>query len=215
LGAKLHDAKDPGADLTAMLQQVVSSVFNLMQQYEEVWMQRTSSSPAPLFGFPFDVGLEPVSVDVGRMIHAFQRSCQELSEIWRTALQPDTLTEIRSLASISPAEGRTFHINDELWVRIVFEFASTYAQHRFARTQLLQSLIPLYLGRVASFVLETETLGSREVEERIEHLCMSYEKLKPYLIALWQGKRNPGDATGLPGGSSEERARSGLEVRNV
>ena len=31
LGAKIHDAKDPGADLAAMLVQVVSAVFDLME----------------------------------------------------------------------------------------------------------------------------------------------------------------------------------------
>ena len=34
LGAKLHDAKDPGLDLSAMLAQVVGSVFMLMRKYE-------------------------------------------------------------------------------------------------------------------------------------------------------------------------------------
>ncbi len=33
LGAKIHDAKDPGADLSAMLHQVVGSVFDLMEEY--------------------------------------------------------------------------------------------------------------------------------------------------------------------------------------
>jgi glucosylglycerate synthase len=59
LGAKLHDAKDPGSDLSAMLQQVVGSVFLLMQEYENVWQQKESTEPAELFGFRFDVGLDP------------------------------------------------------------------------------------------------------------------------------------------------------------
>src|SRR4030066_2465335 len=37
LGAKIHDAKDPGPDLSAMLHQVVSSVADLMEEYEEMW----------------------------------------------------------------------------------------------------------------------------------------------------------------------------------
>src|SRR5262245_47020820 len=41
LGAKLHDAKDPGSDLSAMLQQVVGSVFLLMREYEDVWKTRS------------------------------------------------------------------------------------------------------------------------------------------------------------------------------
>jgi hypothetical protein len=44
LGAKLHDAT--GSDLSAMLQQVVGSVFSLMQEYAPVWQQRTGSRAA-------------------------------------------------------------------------------------------------------------------------------------------------------------------------
>ena len=36
LGAKIHDPKDPGADLSAMLYQVVGSTFNLMDTYSNV-----------------------------------------------------------------------------------------------------------------------------------------------------------------------------------
>ncbi len=43
LGAKLHDAKDPGADLSAMLHQVVGSVFTLMEEYESVWARSGDS----------------------------------------------------------------------------------------------------------------------------------------------------------------------------
>jgi hypothetical protein len=71
---------------------------------------------------------------------------------------------------------------------VIFEFACACARNRLGSGPLLQSLTPLYLGRVASFVLETETLISHEVEQRVEHLCLSYEKLKPYLISLWNAE---------------------------
>ena len=82
LGAKLHDAKDPSSDLSAMLQQVVGSVFMLMEEYQPVWQSRSGSEPAELFGFQFDVGLDPVKVNVDRMVQAFCRGCQELGEVW-------------------------------------------------------------------------------------------------------------------------------------
>jgi hypothetical protein len=215
LGAKLHDAKDPGADLSAMLQQVVSSVFDLMLEYESVWRKRTDSIPAPLFGFRFDVGLEPIQVDVTRMLNTFQRSGQELGEIWKIALQPATLNKIRSLASVGPGQGRSFHMDDELWAKVVFEFSYAYSRNRLVRGQLLQSLTPLYLGRVASFVLETEKLVSHEVEERIEQLCTSYERLKPYLIALWQGEPGLESYAREQAEAGEKKRNADLEVRNV
>ena len=57
-----------------------------------------------------------------------------------------------------------------------------------SRGPILRSLTPLYLARVASFVIETETLVAGEVEERIERLCLTFEELKPYLIARWNGQ---------------------------
>ena len=37
LGAKIHDAKDPGGDLGPMFTQVVSSVYGLMGEYQHLW----------------------------------------------------------------------------------------------------------------------------------------------------------------------------------
>ena len=73
LGAKLHDAKDPGLDLSAMLHQVVGSVFSLMREYEAAWLPVGASAPVDLFGFPYDVGLDPVQVNVERMLGKFSR----------------------------------------------------------------------------------------------------------------------------------------------
>jgi hypothetical protein len=184
LGAKLHDAKDPGADLSAMLQQVVSSVFDLMQEYESAWQTQAESKPVPLFGFRFEVGLEPIHVDVERMLREFLRGAAELGELWRLGLQPDTLLDIHRIASAVDSTS-PFHLEDSLWTKVVLEFSSAYRINPVLRGPLLHSLTPLYLARVASFVKETERLTSPEVEERIEAVCVSFETLKPYLLSLW------------------------------
>jgi hypothetical protein len=54
------------------------------------------------------------------------------------------------------------------------------------RQHLLKAFTPpLYLGRTASFVLETQGLTSAEAEGRIEALCQVFEKYKPYLLTRW------------------------------
>jgi len=58
LGAKLHDPKDPGADLQPMMVEVVSTLFELMERYEESWIGVAGSEAIPLFGFSHAVGLE-------------------------------------------------------------------------------------------------------------------------------------------------------------
>jgi len=194
LGAKLHDAKDPGADLSAMLHQVVGSVFALMGEYAPVWSRRTSSVPVDLFGFRYDVGLDSIEVNVGRMLSAFRRGCEELSEVWSKALQPETHAQVRALGRQAAEGAADFHIDDRLWTRVVLDFACAHHHRRVARGHLLPSLTPLYLARVASFVIETRDLISSQVEERIERLCQVFEEEKPYLAGQWTGETAPAPA---------------------
>jgi AcrR family transcriptional regulator len=198
LGAKLHDAKDPGADLSAMLHQVVGSVFLLMQEYEQVWRQQDGSRPVELFGFRFDVGLDPIEVNLERMRTAFRRGCDELEEVWSLALEPATHRAVRELARQAAEGPGSFHMEDGLWTRVVMDFACAHREQRVARGHLLRSLTPLYLARVASFVSETRTMVSAEVEERIEQLCCSFESGKQYLVSRWVGDGQPVAVTPQP-----------------
>jgi glucosylglycerate synthase len=203
LGAKLHDAKDPGSDLSAMLHQVVGSVFQLMNEYESVWRSRTGSETVDLFGFRYDVGLDPIKVNVGRMLQKFRSGCQDLGEIWAMALAKDTMQRIAALAR--ETDERRFHLDDELWVRVIYDFASAHKRGKLDRGHLMKSLTPLYMARVASFVLETEELGPEEVEQKMEGLCRTYEEAKPYLVANWAGVAPPAEGSRRP--SAAEKAK--------
>jgi len=182
LGAKLHDAKDPGADLTSMFRQVVGSVFELMETYPSLWQGVQASEPVPMFGFPFEVGVEPISINVERMIKAYGQGVSDLHQIYQSFLTPKTLAALGDCAR-QPHE--KFHVPDELWVRVIYEFGAAWEHHAMDREHLLQSLVPLYLGRTASFVLEVRESTAAEVEERIEQLCGVFEAEKPYLVERW------------------------------
>ncbi|HLE37312.1 MAG TPA: cell wall biosynthesis glycosyltransferase [Candidatus Acidoferrales bacterium] len=182
LGAKLHDVKDPGADLTSMFRQVVGSVFGLMESYEAVWQGVEGSEPVPMFGFPFDVGVEPMTVNVERMTKAFCQGVNDLREVYQSFLSQETL---EGLKTCTGQAGEEFRISDELWVHLIYECAAAYHHKKLDREHLLQSLVPLYLGRTASFVIQVRESNAREVEERIEQLCQVFETEKSYLAARW------------------------------
>ncbi len=182
LGAKIHDAKDPGSDLGPMFTQVVASVYGLMAEYQYVWKELKESQGVPTFGFHYEVGLEPVSVNVERMIENFRLGVKDLMEIWRKVLLHETVLWLESIGRLS---SEAFSFPQDLWVRVVYDFAIAYSKGRFHRELLLKSMIPLYLGRVASFVKENKESSSREVEEKIESLCKVFEEMKPYLIEHW------------------------------
>jgi hypothetical protein len=191
LGAKIHDAKDPGADLSAMLTQVVGSVFQLMETYEAKWMETKGSREVPLFGFRYGVGLEPIEVNLERMVRLFCSGLSDLREVWDLVLHADTARELFGLEQLEP---QGFHLPDKLWVQVIYDFAAAYRRRVISSEHLLRSLTPIYLGRVASFVVETRDSYAEEVEEKIERLCLLYEEHKPRLVQQWRPllHRHPG-----------------------
>ena len=78
-----------------------------------------------------------------------------------------------------------FNISDDVWVKIIYSFAGAWHNKKINKEHLLKSLTPLYIGRVASFVIETKTCNAMDVEEKIEHLCRIFEDKKDSLINSW------------------------------
>lgn len=188
LGAKIHDPKDPGADLSAMLFQVVSALLDLTEEYEGVWKDVEGTEDVPLFGFQYEVGLEPVAVNVDRMIEKFRLGVEELVPIWREFLSQDVMDLLQELAR-SPKSG--FGFQDELWAKALYEFALKYHRKDLNREILLKSLTPLYIGKVASFVIETADSGVSEVEKRIDGIRRAFEYGKPDFIKKWFSGGHP------------------------
>jgi len=191
LGAKIHDPKDPSADLTAMLVQVVAAVFDLMETYHERWAAVEKAEAVPLFGFPHGVGLEPVSVNVARMVGIFDQGVRDLRELWEAALEPHVLADVTALAGAGES---AFRFPDPLWVRVVHDFAIAYRRRALPRDQLLRSLVPLYLGRTAAFVLATAASGAAEVEAAIGALADEFVRQTPDLRARWPARAGSKEA---------------------
>jgi hypothetical protein len=185
LGAKIKHPSGPEPDVSVILMEVVGAVFALMEVHEEVWVKVKESQPVKLFGFQYEVGVEPVPVMAERMITSFRQGLLDLEQVWRQILSREALEELVSLG----AQGsRTFRIADDLWARLVYDAAVAYHRHVMPREHLLKAFTPLYWGYTATYVLETQALTSAEAEGRIEALCQAFEARKPYLIDRWRGE---------------------------
>jgi hypothetical protein len=154
-----------------------------MEEYPNVWRAAKGSSILPVFGPVYEVATEPVSVNVERMVSAFRQGLQDLLPIWETVLSQETLGHLLSLGAV---QGDAFRFPAHLWVLTVYDFALAYHDRVIHRDHLLKALTPLYLGKIASFVLETRHSGPEEVDGMIENLCEQYEAMKPYLMERWR-----------------------------
>lgn len=183
LGAKIHNPKDPAADLSSMLAEVVGALFGLMETHPASWQPVTGSRPIPIFGFQYETGVEPVHVNVDRMMAVFLQGAQDLEPLWSRILSVDTMTGIHALTRQSPS---AFQMPDPLWVHIIYDAALACHKELLPKEHLLKALTPLYLGRTASFVVQTQGLTTSEAEHHIEALCQTFEAHKDYLVTRWE-----------------------------
>jgi len=191
LGAKVHDPKDP-SHLGPMAMQVMGTVFRLMGDHAGAWMQVKGSRPVREFGFRSEVAPLPIEVDPAPMVAAFHAGLAQHGARWSELLSPDAWHGLEGAARLSASD---FRIPPPLWARVVYDLA---AAHRMlslkepaAAPALVESLLPLYLGRVASFILETASLSTAEAELVVEAQAEVFEQAKPQLVERWR-------ALGLP-----------------
>jgi len=183
LGAKIHDPKDPASSLSDMLVQVVTTLFDLTDKHSAAWMDVVGSADVPTFGFRYHVGLEPVKVNVARMLDIFRIGVKELPDIWARVLGQGDFSEIEALSALDDAK---FAFPSALWTKVVFDYAAAYHSKMMSPEHLIKSLVPLYLGRTASFVKDVEHSDQQGAEDEIEKLCLQFEEKKSYLVNGWR-----------------------------
>ena len=99
---------------------------------------------------------------------------------------PATLAELRQCAALSEEH---FRYSDELWVRTVYEFAAAYHNAVISRDHVLQALAPLYRGKAYTFLVENRDHSGEQVEQNVDQLCLTFERLRPYLLEVWAGRK--------------------------
>lgn len=182
LGARRPSSSE-GIELSDALAQLTGPLFLDMEDNAAFWQRIRGSHEAPIFG-AVAASVEPVeTVDVRRMVEAFQLGERNLREFWALILPPVTLLELKKLSRLSPDE---FHMPDTLWARIVYDFALAHRLRNIHRTHLFGALTPLYLGWVASYAVEINRSGIAAAQQRIEQLARTYESEKPYLLSRWR-----------------------------
>jgi len=185
LGVKIHDAKDPGESLGPMFRQVIHTLFVLMEQNEAAWKAIRGSRTVPLFGLKELMEPDPIPVNLERLVHEYKVGFRQFKALYEDIFCPECFRELRECA----AKGKTkFVLPERTWVKVLYETAATFHRWKDNRTQLVNLVTPLYLGRVASFIIQTKKMSSAEAEEVVEQQAQVFEEEKDYLIQVWDQK---------------------------
>jgi hypothetical protein len=154
-----------------------------MEHYQDVWEKPSGSSAVPEVGKPMEAEVESTPIHVERMMKGFRQGLRDLLPIWEVILAPETLAGVLALGL---KDDEDFRFPLALWVQTVYDFAVAYHEKVIHREHLLRSLMPLYLGRTSSVVLETRGGGPEMVQHTVEQGCQTFEAMKPYLVDRWR-----------------------------
>jgi glucosylglycerate synthase len=187
---------------SSLLSQVMGPIFLSMEKTAPCWQRTRGSVSVPTRGEPISIPQETETLDMNRMVETFKLGVRDLQEIWGLVLPPATLFELRTLSRLTPEQ---VEMPDELWARIVYDFALAHRLRTINRDHLLRSMTPLYLAWVSSYAREMEAASAasvgqgpsgaqhgtdqqieQKIEQRLERLCLAYEAAKPYLVSRWR-----------------------------
>jgi hypothetical protein len=182
LGVRNQSATD-WDNLSSLLSEILGAAFFEMEGRAAQWQSIRGSQTLPRFGQPEVPSQENAPVDVLGMLQSFRLGAQNLQDVWGLILPPTTLLELRRLSRLTDDQ---FRLPDQLWVRIIYDFALAHRLQTISRDHLLRSITPLYLGWIASYALEMQTAGLGEADLRIGLLSKAYEDNKSYLVSRWR-----------------------------
>ena len=222
LGAKIHDPKDPGSDLGPMFRQVVGTILRLADRYQASWLPIRGSHDVPAYGFERIIDPPPLEVNTLRLLSEFHAGSLTLEDSWRAMLAPETAATVLELAAEAGRLGdqarsklgiggdvasttattqemaeavAAFHFPDDVWVRVIYDLVVAARDAGPNVESMVAALVPIYFGRVGSFVVENRDVTTAQAEDRVERQAREFELLKPYLVARWNES-----ATGVAGG---------------
>jgi hypothetical protein len=213
LGAKIHDPKDPGSDLGPMFRQVVSTILRLAVAHPDSWLSVRGSHDVPAYGFERIIDPPPLEVNAIRLLEQFHGGSLTLADTWRRMLAPANAELVLELAADagslaeaaatklglgSESDGRVpdtatmaealagFHFPDDLWARIIYDLVLAARRGELDTGTMVAALVPIYFGRVGSFVIENRHLSTADAEERVERQARQFELDKGYLVGRWE-----------------------------
>jgi hypothetical protein len=183
LGTKSRSEHHPD-DLVAAMRQTIGVIFSSLETNFAVWSASDGSKPISTIGPEYEVTLDPLRVNRKRLKQMFSAGVGELEPVLRSILSQSTLGALQQIAGLDEENCR---YPAELWARTVYEFAASHHKSVMSRDHIVQALVPLYRGRMFTFLVENRNASAEQVENSIETLCREFERLRPYLLEVWNG----------------------------
>lgn len=184
LGEKSYVPRRHFTHWPTLFRQAVGTLLRQVYLRRGIWQAMPPIQPIPTFPGPPTAPAEPVPIpDVTPFVDALMVGWTEHRALWRRILTPTNLATIEALA-VQPAHRFTFP--PDLWARVVYDFAVVYNKGERDPDRIVDSLLPLYQGRLASLWHDVAGLTPIGREGTVSAQAVEFETARDYLLGRWE-----------------------------
>ena len=168
------------ARLREAVQQVGLALVESLREHESYWLAKQGVVDLRTWGNDPGTTPDPPSWDYEALAEQARQDIREIMPLLDSVL--DTDLRARLVDDISAPAVR---LDDELWVRVVYAFATATRRGTRGVEHLAGVFVPLYLWRAATFMRQTSLEPDAAVQTRLDSLCQTFQRLRPVLVDSW------------------------------
>lgn len=185
LGTKRYHYRKHLSQTLTSFRESIGVMLRQLHINRQKWPAITCVQPLPtLTEFAANTEhLPPACYDPLDDIEALALGWMEYRLLWQKILLPENLAEIESLAA-QPLE--QFYFPADLWARVVYDYGVVYNKGELDPDTIVDSLYPLFLGRLAGFWPEVDGLTDVGRAGTISAQGVEFEENKAYLQERWR-----------------------------
>jgi len=187
LGYRGEGGGEPGALGDARFTHMVGTLFRTLTIHRRVWQR----NPPP-HRLAFHGGRSPDTTTPGSdrdtpvaataLVERLLSARKEYTAEWERSVCPAAMRAVNALFE-EPAD--TFRFPIDLWARVVADFALSYNKGDGDPDKVGEALLPLFYGRAASYMRETDGMTAIEREGVVRQIVQAFVALKPYFVEQW------------------------------
>jgi hypothetical protein len=165
-------------------------MLNLIQEYRQAWAKVDNfDSISTLTQFAAPVPAETITPNPifeqnpAPLLDNLALGWIEYRSLWQEILTSENLARLEALAALPPDR---FYFPGDLWAQIIYDFAVVFNKGEGDPWRVVNSLWPIYQGRLAAFWQEVVGLSPVGYEGTVAAQAVEFEEQRPYLQARWQ-----------------------------
>jgi len=166
--------------LREAVQQVMLSMGEILRAQDSFWLSADGLKELRTWGHDPQVIPDPPVWDYVALAEQARHDVVEIEPLLAGVLEQPALERV-----LDELSNRAFHLDDELWVRIVYAFAAAAHRGSTGSEHLAAMFVPLYMWRASAFMAHTASENAATLQGRLDAVCEAFQRLKPVLVSSW------------------------------